>query len=1005
MPPSKSSPRSAPFIPDDRQREAIEHVHGPLLVIAGAGTGKTSVLTYRIERLVREGCAQPHEILALTYTNHAAREMRERLRNLLGGRRVNATTFHNYCLDLLKSVHRDFGVLDEQDLWIYLRRRIRELHLEHFVRAANLGQFLTDLLKFMDRCHDELVTPEKYAEYVERLERRELPIPRVAKSKDVLDEAEVLGRCREIARVFSTVERWLEEENLGTFSHMIVRAHALLQSNEKVLAEPRARARFILADEFQDANFAQIKILARLAGSHGNIFAVGDPDQAIYRFRGASSAAFELFRRHFPAARLVVLEKNRRSTPPILRSAFALINENPPVFAERHDGTLAYQRAPLQSAREEEAARAGKQLPSPPVSVVVLTSRDAEGPDLASFVRDAQKKSKCKWSDFGVLYRLHSHRDEVVNELAEAGIPFVIEGMDISDTSEARDLFACMRTVVSTGDDVSLFRVAALPRFQVNPEQLRQVMRAIARDSREGPIIPLSSALHRADGGIDVLTAVQEAREEIRSRQAKARAALGSIVKQFALNAASPNTQAVLKFVEEWEKKKVNKTASLEELADYLDYFRDAGGVIPLELRGNDASEDSLPENTVRENENAVRLMTVHGAKGLEFPHVAILRANAGSFPLSYRETLVAFPNELRDAESVAEGDDKTLHDQEERRLFYVAMTRARDSLQIYSRRGKGRNKNPDGYMRELIENRVLAPYLQATTARGAQANLEIVAEAAAYPAESQAARWFELPVIEGLDVRLSASAVETYKRCGLQFKLDRDWRLAAKPAAAMQYGAAMHRILKTYFDSVRLGRPKTEEELIEIFRRDLAEAKIQEAYQHELYQKQGIAHLRDFLASLRSLPPPQVLHTEQPFEIRVGATTVVGRIDRIDARPDGAVAIVDYKTGKARDQKSADESLQLSLYAIAAREKWGYRVGSLILHNLEDNIPVFTTRSERQLLEARQAVTDAAAGIAAGQFEAKPGMHCNFCAYRNLCPAKEKRIPHSVVGLAKKPS
>ena len=130
------------------------------------------------------------------------------------------------------------------------------------------------------------------------------------------------------------MERWLREENLGTFSHMITRAHALLHSDENVLAEARARARFILADEFQDANFAQIQILARLAGADGNIFAVGDPDQAIYRFRGASSAAFELFDRHFPNAKRVVLEKNRRSTTPILRSAFALIDKNPPVFAQ-----------------------------------------------------------------------------------------------------------------------------------------------------------------------------------------------------------------------------------------------------------------------------------------------------------------------------------------------------------------------------------------------------------------------------------------------------------------------------------------------------------------------------------------------------------------------------------------------------------------------------------------------------------------------------------------------
>jgi DNA helicase-2/ATP-dependent DNA helicase PcrA len=1003
MPVSKSNSRPASFIPDDPQREAIEHVHGPLLVVAGAGTGKTSVLTYRIERLVREGHAQPGEILALTYTVNAATEMRERLRQLLGGKEVHATTFHDYCLALLKSAHRHFDVLDEQDIWIYLRRRIPELRLQHFVRAANVGQFLSDLLKFMDRCHDELVTPQKYTEYVERLERRELPIPRVAKSNNVLDEAEVLGRCREIARVFSTVENWLQEENLGTFSHMIVRAHALLQSDEDVLAEALSRARFILADEFQDANLAQIKVLARLAGSHGNIFAVGDPDQAIYRFRGASSAAFQMFQRHFPGARLVVLENNRRSTTPILRSAFALIARNPPVFAGGCDGAPVYRRAPLQSTREQAAAQAGKQLPSPPVAVVVLTSRDAEGPDLVSAICETQKKAKCRWSDFGVLCRSHYQRDEVVHDLSEAGIPFVIERMDVFNTPEVRDLFACLHAVVSAGDDVSLFRVAALPRFQVNPEPLRQVMRAIARDSREGPVIPLSSALDRVDGGVDVLVAVKDTREEILRRQAKARAALDIIVRRFGLDSTSPNTQAALKFVEHWEQKKIFKPHRLQELADYLAYFREAGGVIPLDPSENDPAENDPSENEVPKNDglghaNAVRLMTVHGAKGLEFPHVFILRANANSFPNSYKETLVAFPNELRDAESVAEGDVKTLHDQEERRLFYVAMTRARDSLHIYSRQGKGKNKNPDGYMRELIENPSLARYLTATAARGAQASLEIFAAVSpAYPAESRAALWFELPVLEGLHTRLSASAVESYQRCGLQFKLERDWRLAAKPAAAMQYGATMHRILKTYFDSVRLGRTMTDDSLIEMFRRDLVEARIQEAYQHELYEKQGIAQLLDFLALARALPAPQVLYTEQAFEIRVGETTVVGRIDRIDARPDGNVAIVDYKTGKARDQKSADESLQLSLYAIAAREKWGYKVGSLAFHNLENNVPVVTARTENQLLAARQAVTAAAEGIAAGKFEAKTGMHCNFCAYRSLCPAQEDRIPHGV--------
>lgn len=981
-------PSLTSFIPDDRQREAIEHVRGPMLVVAGAGTGKTSVLIHRIARLVSEGHARPDEVLALTYTKNAAEEMQTRVRGLLGTKAVRAATFHDYCLGLLQRNQREFDVLDDKDLWIYLRRRIRELRLEHYIRAANVGQFLTDLLDFISRCHDELVTPKKYWQYVSRLERGEVPMPRVAKSQSELDDSEILGRCREIARVFSTVEHWLKEKNLGTFSHMMTRAHALLEEDEKGLAEARARARFILVDEFQDANFAQINILGRLAGSEANIFAVGDPDQAIYRFRGASSAAFELFRRHFPATRFVVLEKNRRSTTAILRSAFALIEKNPPVFARHPDGALAYRRTPLQSAREELAMREGKQLASTPVAVVVLTNRDAEGPELVSLIRDSKKRLKCKYSDFAILYRSHFHREDVVRELGEADIPFVIENLDVSDTPEARDLLACVTAVVSPGDDVSLVRVAALPRFRVNPEQLRAVMRTVSRESREDQVVPLASVLDRVDGGAEVLAVLQQVRDEIHALDVKGRTAVGVIVKRLELNAASPVLQAVLKFLEEWERKPVNETTDLQELVDYLAYFREAGGVISMESKAE---------------EDAVRLMTVHLAKGLEFPHVFILRANANSFPCTYKETLVAFPHELRDADSVAGGDDKTLHSQEERRLFYVAMTRARDSLNVYARQGRGKsNKNPDGFMRELVEDRTLPPWLKAIPARGAQASLNIFAAAApVYPGESRTTEWLNLPVLDGLQSHLSASAVETYERCGLQFKLERDWRMASKPAAAMQYGASMHRVLRAYFDAIRLGRPKSEEEIIELFCQDLAGAKIQEAYQHELYEKQGIEQLGILLSSIRSLPAPQVLHTEEPFEIKVGDITVVGRIDRIDLRPDGTVAIVDYKTGKARDQESADESLQLSLYAIAAHERWGYRVGSLIFYNLESNVAVSTVRSEAQLLAAREKVAEAAQGIAAGEFIAKLGMHCAFCPYRSLCPAKEKRIPNRALPAA----
>ena len=983
MPSSKFTPRSAAIVADERQQEAIEHVRGPMLVVAGAGTGKTTVLTRRIARLIRDGHARPDEILALTYTDNSAAEMRERVQADLRGTDIcglRCTTFHAYGNELLKANHRGFGVLDDKDLWIYLRKRLPDLHLNYFVRAANVAQFLDDLLDFMRRCHDELVGPEKYEDYVQRLERGELPIPRVTKSKDAdaIADEEVLGRCREIASVFKTVEGMLQAENLGTFSHMITRAYELLRQDSQLLARQQALARFILVDEFQDANFAQVKILSRLAGEERNVFAVGDPDQAIYRFRGASSAAFGLFHRHFAGARLVVLEKNQRSTTPILRCSFALIEKNPPVFAGSGLGNPVaqptYRRSVLRSAREERALEEGKQFLSPPIEIVPLSARDFEAADIVAMIEEKHRQ-RCRWADFAVLYRSHLHRDELAAELGERGIPFTIENMDVMDTSEVRDLLACLGAVDSTADAASLLRVAALPQFKMDQEKIRAAMRAVPRDQKSGPPVTLASLLSEIEGGPAVLDALRKTREEITRMGVKSRTALDIILRNFNLDPASAPLKALLKFVEDWENKPVTKTGEIGELLDYLQYFREARGAVCMQSDERDA----------------VRLMTAHSAKGLEFCHVFIIRATSGSFPSGYKEPLVEFPQELRDTDSVGEGDAKALHDQEERRLFYVAMTRARDSLVLYGKQGVGKDKTPPGFMREMLRDTTLSHVRIQRSPREFQTDLFGLA---APPPEfvSRTAEWLSLPPAFPLN-RLSATAVENYEICPLQFKLEREWRIPRDVPAAMQYGAAIHRVLRTYFDSVRLERTLSEEELIALFQADLGQLVIEDPYQRQLYHDQGVRQLRDFMAAAKRSHAPKVLHTEEHFEVRVGNATVAGRIDRIDDLGDGRVAIVDYKTGKPRAQEDADGSLQLSIYAIAAREKWGYQADRLVFYNLEENSAVTTVRGKVELEAAKAKVQDVASRIEAGQFAPKTGYHCRLCPYRNLCPATEKQV------------
>ncbi|MGO9864900.1 MAG: ATP-dependent helicase [Terriglobales bacterium] len=973
------------IVPDERQRQAIAHVHGPMLVIAGAGTGKTTVLTQRVANLIREGHARPDEILALTYTDNAAAEMLGRVQEELQDTNIDglrACTFHAWCNGLLARRGAVFGVLDDKDLWIFLRRRIRELRLKHFVRAANVGQFLDSLLEFIRRCQDELVGPAEYACYVERLERGEAALPRVAGSKKQteLTKVEIVERCQEISRVFATVEEMLREKKLGTYGHMITNAYRLLKDDPALLAEEQGRIRFLLVDEFQDANFAQIEILSLLAGAAANVFAVGDPDQAIYRFRGASSEAFTLFARNFPAAQVVVLGKNRRSLSPILGCAFGIVNENPPVFGAtisparaQTKTSISYQRAPLESLRGEQAKRRGETASAPPVEIVTWENREVEAADVALRIEQKHQEQGGEWKEFAVLYRKHSHRDELVRELAERGIPFSIVGLDVLDTAEVRDLVACLTAAVTPNDAASLFRAAALPQFGIDPMDLRAAMRALRREE-----LDLRAVLGKLAGGAAVMQCVENAHRDVGKDGVRAADAVKIAIRHFEMQ-RSVLIDAFVKFVEEWQTKPIAETGSPSEFLDYLDYFVQAKGKIELEAI----------------EEDGVRLLTAHSAKGLEFRHVAILRGSSTTFPTSYKEPLIAFPAELRRPGGFSQ-DDKTLHEEEERRLFYVAMTRAKDTLAIYAHQGRAKkDPKPTNFLREFMAN---PAYKKFWVTRSAEFARDIAAgeEPGAAAPQSNLAAWLLLPPSASFATGLSASGIEIYEECPLRFKLEREWNLPREVPASLHYGAVMHRVLRTFYDTQRYGRAIGDEELLEQFRSGLASEGIADRYQYELYLKQGMEQLREFFEAARSSPPPEVIETEREFELQVGPAKLSGRVDRIDRTGPDSVAIVDYKTGKAKSQDDADESLQLSLYALAAREAWGKRADRLILYNLEGNTPIVSVRSDGELEAAKLRVRGAADGIARGEFAAKPGYHCAYCPYRNLCPATEKMVAAS---------
>jgi DNA helicase II / ATP-dependent DNA helicase PcrA len=390
-----------------------------------------------------------------------------------------------------------------------------------------------------------------------------------------------------------------------------------------------------------------------------------------------------------------------------------------------------------------------------------------------------------------------------------------------------------------------------------------------------------------------------------------------------------------------------------------------------------------------------VHLLTAHAAKGLEYRHVAVLRGSSTSFPCSYKEPLIAFPAELRRS-GVSSTDEKTLHEQEERRLFYVAMTRAKDTLAIYAKQGTGKDTRPSKFLREFMSSLPYRQFWSTHSAAAVQDLLFAEEELKIALEQSNVAAWLMMPPSASFTTGLSASSIGTYEMCPLKFKLEREWNLPRDVPAALHYGAAMHRVLHSYYDAQRYQRQISDDDLIELFRADLAAAGIADRYQYELYLRQGMEQLRQFFEVARTTPPPDVLETEHRFELQVGSSKLAGRVDRMDRTGPDTVAIVDYKTGKPCSQDDADESLQLSLYALAAKETLGKRADRLVLYNLENNTAVCTTRNDAELEAAKGRVQKVADGIARGEFPANPKYHCTFCSYRNLCPATERVVAAS---------
>ena len=898
------------------------------------------------------------------------------------GKDVTLKTFHAFCESLLKNTDPQSRMLDKVDHWILLRRNLSRLQLDRYRRLAEPGQFLNDFVEFFSRCQDELVSCEAYQQYADNLASA-LQSERAELDADTLAEREeAIAREQEIARAYRASEELLREKKCSSFGTLITGAVALLERDSALRAALQNRYRYILVDEFQDTNIAQLRLLELLVNDSRNIFAVGDNDQAIYRFRGASFGSFKLFLERFAGWRegqdstefRVSLTENYRSTPNILRVATQVIGQNT-VSADFPKKIL--------SANKPQGEK---------IRIVELATPEDEARWVAGELERIHKAGR-RWRDFAVLYRAHGHRDELVRELARRKIPFVISRLSILEHPLVKDVLAYLRLIATPYDDIATARVLSAPAWQLGPADLvRFAERARKERTRIYDVLQSQQAPLPFDpshsASIELLEFTTAQRKTMKRRDA--RHIVADLFDWLEVYQRAPEqdreyVKRLAEFVKEWEDK--SDTRKLPEFIEYLDFFEQAGGTVCLE---EDAPGD------------AVRLMTVHGAKGLEFSHVFVLRVNKNKFPQPERPHVFEFPVAL-----MKEGaPEEQFHNQEERRLFYVALTRAEDRLTITALAEKKARVPPfieDILMEPALQRRdvlQLAPKPAANT-NGNALSAGVATTGSLFTAAmerpkifSRIAEWAEtfLPAPPE-PLELNPSAVDSYRKCPQKYLFAYLWSLQEGAKATLTFGRVMHATIRRVMSEFKKGNRLAFDEVHRLFETEWSASGFEDEYQEGEYKKDGLEQLRALHQTI-SERAPEILDLEKTFLLPVENNIVLkGRIDQINSLGRSDVEIVDYKTGKAKKETEARRDLQLSIYAIAAKEILELNPVRLVFHYLQDNSRQETTRSSKQLDEAQEIVQEVAADIRARSFPPKEGFICRSCAYRPICPAHEETL------------
>jgi len=931
------------------QNEAASAVKGPVLVIAGAGTGKTTVIVERIKSLVESG-TPASRMLALTFTEKAAAEMLDRVNLSLDRYQLDLPimTFNSYGESLLRAyaadigLGRNFSVMGDSAQIVFMRERLDNLNLEYFAPVGRPDSLLGDISNYFSLLKQHVITPDMYDSHV--------------KSMSGKDEAEKQDKLKhqELANAYRSYLSLCREANVIDYDDQLYLLIELLRRRPNILKEIQGRYDFVMVDEFQDTNTMQSVLVDLIASDHKNLFVVGDDDQSIYGWRGATLANILSFKERYPDAKEVTLLENYRSTQEILDSAYSLITNNNPHRLE----------AKLSINKKLVSDKSG-----PMPQVFKYETNDEELQWVAEDIKRRLDEG-VKPGNIAVLARRNATIQRIRPFLEYGAIPYVVigQGYELYHEPAVRTLLEALKAVADPLDNISLYHTLSGPLFRIPVSLLGQMA---------------STARRQHQSLREVISASDDASTE------SIKEALRMIDSWCELSAASTVGKLAYTIIDETGYKNrlygdpelaVAGTRLSELFTTFKQFEHIALQPTVMQyveaLPALQAAGEGLQDGTLDLSQGSVNLLTVHKSKGLEWDVVYIVDCTEGSFPVREMPRGIAMPDGLVDS-AHSEADS---HIFEERRLMYVAMTRARDELILThaERHTAASMRKPSRFLSEAFGDKepISSKPNQNPNAQ-VGSFMQLLGESVKIP---------ERMLNNGM-VRLNVSQAVRYQACPLDFYYRYILNVPQEPSPILEYGTLMHGLLQDINKGLMSGKPVELESLQQRLLQEWPKSGYVSAIQRERALEQGKRTLASiYERSTRDARVP--IEAEKPFSIQLQeyGLTITGQIDAVFALGSG-VEIVDYKTGGAdtaeKAKSKAGASEQLTLYALA----W---------QTLHDELPALVTldfidtgqkgslkKTQRGIDGAKLRLQKVADGIRNQDFN--PGKDHLFCIHPGL--------------------